>query len=201
MSQAEDKDTCLHSSIIFQHQNVPPQFIVFICAIKILLLITSAIGNTLVISAVCRKTSTLRSPSMVLLSGLATTDLAVAVFIQPLFIAFNMALLFSNSDIDKCVSEITFIALSYTVCTPSLMTVTAISLDRFLAIQYHLRYSSIITVPRVIFIAAMNCPILWNTSSTVVFINSSLNPVIYCWRLREMRLAVKGTLRKMLCKN
>ena len=44
-------------------------------------------------------------------------------------------------------------------------------------------------------------PIAWNLSVIFLFMNSSLNPLIYCWRLREMRLAVKGTLKSVLCKN
>ena len=35
-------------------------------------------------------------------------------------------------------------------------------------------------------------------SSTVVFLNSALNPLLYCWRIREIRLAVLRTFRKLL---
>ena len=40
----------------------------------------------------------------------------------------------------------------------------------------------------------------WNFAQTVVFMNSSINPLLYCWRLREHRTAVKKTVRQMLCK-
>ena len=33
-------------------------------------------------------------------------------------------------------------------------------------------------------------------TATLVFFNSSLNPVLYCWRIREVRQAVKETIRK-----
>ena len=36
-------------------------------------------------------------------------------------------------------------------------------------------------------------------ASTVVFTNSSLNPFLYCWRLREIRKVVLPTLRKLVC--
>ena len=36
-------------------------------------------------------------------------------------------------------------------------------------------------------------------SVTVVFMNSSINPLLYCWRLRELRTAVAKTARKMFC--
>lgn len=36
-------------------------------------------------------------------------------------------------------------------------------------------------------------------ASTIVFTNSSLNPFLYCWRLREIRKVVLRTLRKLVC--
>ena len=33
--------------------------------------------------------------------------------------------------------------------------------------------------------------------STVVFLNSALNPLLYCWRIREIRLAVLQKLRRL----
>ena len=38
-------------------------------------------------------------------------------------------------------------------------------------------------------------------SILLIFFNSSLNPIVYCWRYREIRAIVKNTLKKMLCKN
>ena len=32
-------------------------------------------------------------------------------------------------------------------------------------------------------------------TGTVVYLNSTLNPLLYCWRIREVRQAVKETLR------
>ena len=34
---------------------------------------------------------------------------------------------------------------------------------------------------------------------TLVYLNSSLNPILYCWKIREVRQAVKGTIRQVLC--
>ena len=34
---------------------------------------------------------------------------------------------------------------------------------------------------------------------TSVFLNSSLNPILYCWKIEEVRQAVKDTIRQMLC--
>ena len=34
---------------------------------------------------------------------------------------------------------------------------------------------------------------------TVVYLNSSLNPILYCWKIREVREAVKTTLKQIRC--
>ena len=36
-------------------------------------------------------------------------------------------------------------------------------------------------------------------TQTLVFINSSLNPILYCWKIRQVRQAVKGTVRHLFC--
>ena len=41
----------------------------------------------------------------------------------------------------------------------------------------------------------------WNFTDTVVYMNSSINPFLYCWRLRELRTAVLNTMRWMLRKH
>ena len=34
---------------------------------------------------------------------------------------------------------------------------------------------------------------------SLLFLNSSLNPVLYCWRIKDVRQEVKNTIRKCLC--
>ena len=36
-------------------------------------------------------------------------------------------------------------------------------------------------------------------TGTTVSLNSSLNPLLYCWKIREVRQAVKETLRQLSC--
>jgi len=38
-------------------------------------------------------------------------------------------------------------------------------------------------------------------TGTLVFLNSSLNPVIYCWRMRQIRHAIMGMLRNCISKS
>ena len=38
-----------------------------------------------------------------------------------------------------------------------------------------------------------------NFAGTIVYLNSSLNPFLYCWKMRQVRQAVKETLRQLFC--
>lgn len=40
----------------------------------------------------------------------------------------------------------------------------------------------------------------WIFADTLVFMSSTINPVLYCWRLGDLRAAVVKVLREMLCK-
>ena len=40
----------------------------------------------------------------------------------------------------------------------------------------------------------MTIEIVWLSSATLVYFNSSLNPILYCWKIREVRQAVKDIL-------
>ena len=66
------------------------------CGVNIPLALTAIIGNALVLHAVW-KTPSLRSPSILLLCGLASTDLAVGVVVQPLFITRVLVLIYTHS--------------------------------------------------------------------------------------------------------
>ena len=39
----------------------------------------------------------------------------------------------------------------------------------------------------------------WNYTLTLVFLNSTLNPIIYYWKIKEVRQAVKDTIRQVVC--
>ena len=272
-------------------------FVVVNCALNAPFMLVSTLGNTLVLAAIVR-TPSIRSPSMIMLASLATTDFLVGLIAQPLFIADE--LIMKNHVLNALSSMIGF-----ALCGISLATITAISMDRFIALQYHLRYATLVTNSRVIcsivaasliilicsglrlwdnvgfhllfamltgvclvistlcyikiyqivqrhrvqirsqeqatkshviqnrtekmrlkqsalntfvfyiFMIACYSPsyILlflfgisystwkteWTISTTVVFMNSSLNPVLFCWRIRQLRVAVVKTARDMLC--
>lgn len=250
----------------------------------------SIIGNTLVLAAILR-TPSLRSPSMIFLCSLVVSDLLVGYIIQPLYITNEL----TENFLLKQVSSI----MSYSVCGVSIAAMTAISIDRFLALHYHmittqrakfisvfLWFNTILTsflalwsiyiflicapviiaillivstycyiriyrivlqhrfqihaqqqavasldnnlssnqeskntalntfiyylamilcyMPLFISLIALQIPNIsyseaWKFTDTVAFMNSAVNPVLYCWRHRELRKAVVKTARKVRC--
>ena len=267
-------------------------------AINVPSMLVAILGNSLVLAAILSAPS-LRSPAILLLCNLAVSDLLVGVVIQPLFIAHS----FNTKT--RLLTSI-WLIMSYSACGISLCTMTAIAVDRFLALHYHLRYSTMVTSFRIktfltaqwltsfifsgiyfwslrifflyitIFVClcliisvfcyvrifkivrhqqkkiqcqhqAVNLPqgstisnllqleksainsflffivmVLfytpvstylsliyatkdgshsgWNVAITLVFINSSVNPFLYCWRMGDLRAAVMKTARKLFCR-
>ncbi|XP_015771592.1 PREDICTED: histamine H2 receptor-like [Acropora digitifera] len=273
------------------------------CVANLALAFVAIFGNALVLYGVW-KTSSLRSPFIILLCGLASTDFSVGFIAQPMFIATCFVELFSRSMNLKLIFEKIFVTIAFCLCGVSLAMMTGISIDRLIAIHKPLQYPSIVTSSRVtrifvaiwivsIFAASSNfwerqvllaficsvvliclsisiichsimykimrrhrlqihsqiqafdgrnartshiisprksvfnacvffivlaicyCPYLvvyifyfigkagelkleFLLSSTMVFLNSALNPLLYCWRIREIRLVVLRTFRKLL---
>ena len=41
--------------------------------------------------------------------------------------------------------------------------------------------------------------VLWEIAIILIYFNSTLNPFLYCWKISEVRQAVKETIRQELC--
>ena len=267
------------------------------CVLNAPLMLISILGNALVLAAIIR-TPSIRSTHMIMLCSLAVSDLLVGLIAQPIYIVN----LITKDRITNYVAVLTGPSL----CIVSLMTITAITVDRFLALHYHMRYATLVTDSRVkysltiiwlisfvfsgfgfwntrvhkfvvaiitiicllismasyvriycfirrhqiqihaqqqavqssdaennlnitrlkrsalntfvFYIALIICylPVYilftlfglsikdwrteWQFAITAVFMNSSINPLLYSWRLHELRTAVVKTARQMLCK-
>ncbi|XP_022810487.1 melanocyte-stimulating hormone receptor-like [Stylophora pistillata] len=276
-------------------------------AVHILLSVTAFLGNSFILVAL-HKESSLQPPSKLLYRCLATTDLLVGLVAQPLCatLVFLDPWTLEDWKIFRYVNNATFIT-TFVLCGVSLLTMTAISVDRLLALLLGLRYKQIVTLKRisiivvtiwVLTIFASVCTIfdrritvlcgyisfpiclmisiasytktfcvllhhraqvqdhssqqqpsqpnvlnmaryrkavfsaLWvqlalvvcyaprfvveiisNHSTTyplhlwvireiavvLVYFNSTLNPFLYCWKISEVRQAVKQTIRQALC--
>ena len=279
---------------------------IFLSSLNIFLSFTAFLGNTLILVALHKETS-LHPPSKLLYRNLAITDLCVGIIAEPLEVTYWTS--FVNERWDICYYANWPATFSgYTLCTVSLLTLTAISVDRLLALLLGLRYRQVVTLRRTsitvlgfwilsivgastiiwsLFITTWDLRIvtafcvvtiifaytkifctlrhnqihvqnhvaqgqpsqaiplniaryrkavysaLWvqgtlvvcylplsivdaltpqrgislsvylarQFAGTILFSNSSLNPLLYCWKIREVRQAVKETLRQLFCRS
>ena len=284
-----------------EDHSTPETIVIINCVLNAPLMIISILGNALVLAAMIRTPSIRSTPHMIMLCSLAVSDFLVGLIAQPISIAKQL----TNDRIVRYVVMLTGPSL----CVVSLMTITAITVDRFLALHYHMRYVTLVTESRVkysliliwlinfllsgfgfwyprvhkfvVAIVTIICLLIcmasfiriycfirrhqlqihaqqqavqssdagnnlniarlkrsvmntfvffivliicylpffvvstlyglsikdWQTewqyaefAVTAVFMNSSINPFLYCWRLRELRTVVVKTARQMLCK-
>ena len=121
--------------------------------VNILLSITAILGNSLIL-IVFHKESSLHPPSKLLYRCLATTDLLVGLVNQPLYAAGWMSVVYEHWSFCRYARDATVISSSV-LCVVSLMTMTAISVDRLLAMLLGLRYKEIVTLRRTHIILAI----------------------------------------------
>ena len=276
--------------------------LIVLLVLNTFLSITAFLGNTLILVAL-HKESSLHPPSKLLLRSLAITDLLVGIIVEPLYVVYLMSVKSQRWYICYNVYVALFIA-SHILCAVSLLVLTAISVDRLLALWLGLRYRQVVTLTRVSItvIVMWVLPIvattsyIWNPqllslllyihlsfclsiiifsymkifftlrhyqiqvtvaqeqprqaiplnigryrkavysalwvqvtlficylpfgitqaltesvkvssslylaktfSFTLVFLNSSLNPFLYCWKMKEVRQAVKDAIRQIYC--
>ena len=298
----ETHNTCFYLDINFD--TTQDVFItnILTCIFNSVFSLITCGGNFIVLHAI-RKHQDLHSPCFILLCCLAFSDLLVGAICQPFLVAHKIAELLDNFP-TYCTLRIIHNLSGYITSGVSLFTLAAVSIDRLLAVTLHLRYSVIVTVPRVfqtsfslwifstavvilkfrmktadwnflplvilfltLFLIAfstskifqivrrhqrqindqnmaalslqtntvnvLKCKksavtvlyvyglliifylpfgvtklveafigytrsveIAYDYVKTVVFINSLLDPLVYCWRIREIRRAVKNTLRR-----
>ena len=115
-------------------------------AVNILLFITAFSGNSLILVALHMESS-LHPPSKLLYRCLATTDLLVGLVAQPLNAAYLMSVVQEHWSLCRYVRDAAYIT-GYVLFLVSLMTMTAISVDRLLALMLGLRYKQIVTLKR-----------------------------------------------------
>ena len=121
-------------------------------AVNIFLSITAFFGNFLILAALNKETS-LHPPSKLLYRCLATTDLLVGLVSQPLYATYWMSLVYEHWTLCEYARGAAYIS-SFALCGVSLLTLTAISVDRLLALLLGIRYRQIVTLKRTYIIAA-----------------------------------------------
>ena len=272
---------------------------------------TATAGNAVVILTVWRSPS-LHTPSNTLICCLAVSDLTVGLLTQPCFVVHKIGEILHNFQM-YCITRVVSESLGSITAGVSGLTMAAATIERYLALYFHLRYNEIVTVKRVLIVVSsfwiflvtlatfrllLLRPELYNTilvttislsllltylvnvkimkcvrmheqqiqaectsarlqteektsrlrdmlrykkstvtmiivvgiftlcflpmlcvklahrlsgytvrvkvsylfASTITFLNSSINPLVYCWRIKTLRNAVKSVLKQLKCK-
>lgn len=115
-------------------------------ALNSIFCLTATVQNLPVIAAILR-TRSLHTPSNVLLCSLAVTDLTAGCVVHPIFVAFKAQLL---HDRFSCTLVLVKEGMIIYTGVLSMLTLLAISLERLIALRVHLRYSELVTIPRVL---------------------------------------------------
>ena len=121
--------------------------LITLMVLNILISITATTGNMLVLLTIWRSPH-LHSPSNTLLFGLALSDLCVGLVSEPLNVGFQAVLFKNSSKITYCTLGNARTLTSVFLTAVTLLTVTAMSVDRYLAIYLHLRYEQLVTEKR-----------------------------------------------------
>ena len=300
-NQTEEYEKLQCSTGLTERMNV---HLIYISALNILLSFTALLGNALILVAL-HKESSLHSPSKLLLRCLASTDICIGLIAEPLAIIRWISMVKEDWNLCRYSLPSYFIA-GYTLSSVSLLTITAISVDRLLALVLGLKYRQVVTLKRtyvlvvtfwVVSAAAstsylanevitywygklmiLSCLFIsiicytkiflvlrhhrtkerghghrerrsqtislimarykkavfsalglqfalavcylpygvmsalynnrrlssssflpWQLAVTLVYLNSSLNPFLYCWKIPEVRQAVRDTIRQIIC--
>ena len=132
------------------------------CILNSVFPLITCVGNSVVLHVI-RKFRDLHSPSFILLSCLAASDLLVGAICQPLFLAQKIAEIVNNFGAYYTLSLLYFISGWATSSIPCL-TIAAVSIDHLPALTLHLRYGSVVIIARVF----QTMFFLWIFATTVI---------------------------------
>ena len=160
----ETHNTCFYLNINLEKTEEVFFTNILICILNAVFSLITCAGNVIILHAI-RKEQHLHSPCFILLCCLAFSDLLVGAICRPFLVALKIAELLDNFP-TYCMLRIIQNLSGYITSGFSLLTLAAVSIDRLLAVTIHLRYSVIVTVPRV-FQTAFT---LWIFSIAVVIV-------------------------------
>ena len=120
--------------------------LIFLLVLNTILSVTAFLGNTLILLAL-KKVTSLHPPSKLLYRNLAATDLCVGLVVEPLSVTSLIAAVTGRWNICRHAFVANYVT-GYILFGVTLSTITAISLDRLLALLLRLRYRHHVTLKR-----------------------------------------------------
>ena len=130
-----------------------------------------------------RKTSSLPKNLKTLLLSLAVSDLGVGFLVHPLYVVYLVMKLkgVPTTNINASFTEKAFHFMGIILCFASFFAVTALTADRFLTLQLHLRYQELVTYKCVVSVVMS----IWAISAFFSILDQFYGEIMYF---------VKGTL-------
>lgn len=148
MNNNSQLPTCSFLDINLDRTGATQTANILTCILNALFCIITCLGNSVILQAIW-KTQELHSPSFTLLFYLAVSDLLVGLICQPFYVAYKLAELGNDCFSAYCVLRMIQTISGWTTSGVSLLILSVVSVDRLLALTLHLRYTTIVTVPRV----------------------------------------------------
>ena len=116
-------------------------------ALNVPLAILATFANSLVFAAI-RQSTSIHLPSKLLLWSLVLTDIGVGLVVQPQYTTYLITKVKDSLSISCfCLKLFGFAGGMFTCVL--LLTMAAISVDRYIALFFHLKYHEIVTTRRV----------------------------------------------------
>ena len=142
---AEDEANTVKTEILHYISSAPGGVSIFLAALNIVLAIVATLGNSLLLIAL-RKVMSIYPPTKLFFRSLAVTDLFAGLIVQPMY-SITLIPGISHKNLMYYSIQVTGISGSI-LCTVSILTSTAISVDRLLALLLGLRYKQVVTLKR-----------------------------------------------------
>ena len=133
--------------------------------------VATIIGNVLIITALRKIPLTqVHAVFKIFIFNLALADLGVGIIVQPLFISTVLATLSGCANAVR-ILRVMFYLSNFYLPNMSLILLTAIAIDRFLALHFPLRYRNLVKVKNII--ASLSFIWLWTLASTSLIVYDS----------------------------
>ena len=156
LSRVNSKSSCFNLDINFEAEDLYSTNVAT-AVLNSVFSLTAILGNLTIIMAY-KTTPSLHCPANTLLCCLALSDFTVGLIAQPCFVAHKIGEIQRNLDI-YCATRIISETSGFITSGVSILTLTAISIERYLAMYLHLRYKELVTNFRVFLIVGT----LWIT--------------------------------------
>lgn len=142
----------------------------FLSVFNAILATATIMGNTFILISL-RKVSSIHPATKFLIRNLAATDLLVGLISEPLAIVYWTSLITEHWDICYY-SFLLGLIIGYALCGVSLFTLTAMSIDRLIALSLGLRYRQIVTLKRTSVVVATFWVVCLCSSATFTYVRS-----------------------------